>query len=117
MTLGWEEIVMLLVFALLIFGPSRLPEIARQIGRFMGEIKRLSREFEDQVRDVTEPFHDEFRNAADPFRSAAEPFHRELTAALDPEEADIRKAEADAGMSDTGELDEHHSTFLPKHDT
>src|SRR5260370_36658978 len=101
MTIGWEEIVMLMIVALLIFGPNRLPEIARQVGRFMGEIRKLSREFESQVRDVAEPFHSEFRNAA-------EPFHRELSAALDPEEAEIRKAETDAGVTETYELDENH---------
>jgi sec-independent protein translocase protein TatB len=110
MTLGWEEIVMLLVLALLIFGPSRLPEIARQIGRFMGEVRRLSREFEAQVKDVTEPFHEEFR-------TAAEPFHREVNAALDPEEADMRKAEEDAGVAQNYDLDPNHSTFVPKQDT
>jgi sec-independent protein translocase protein TatB len=109
MTVGWEEIVLLMVFALLVFGPKRLPEIARQVGRFMGEIKRMSREFEDQVRDVTEPFQSEFRNAA-------EPFHRELTSALDPEDADMRRAEADAGVAGSYELDENHSTFLSKPD-
>src|ERR1051325_7116385 len=109
MTIGWEEIVRLMVFALLVFGPKRLPEIARQVGRFMGEIKRMSREFEDQVRDVTEPFQTEFRNAADPL-------HRELTAALHPDEAEMRKAEADAGVTESYELDENHSTFLPKQD-
>jgi sec-independent protein translocase protein TatB len=111
MTIGWEEILMLMVFALLIFGPKRLPEIARQVGRFMGEIRRMSHEFEREVRDVTDPFQDEFRKAADPFR-------RELTAALDPEEAEIRRAEADAGVTETYELDENHSTFMPpKRDT
>ena len=110
MTIGWEEIVMLMVFALLIFGPKRLPEIARQVGRFMGEIRRMSREFEEQVRDVTEPFQAEYRNAA-------EPFHRELTAALHPDDEEMRKAEADAGVTQNYELDPDHSTFLPKHDT
>src|SRR5438309_8420618 len=110
MTIGWEEIVMLMVFALIVFGPKRLPEIARQVGRFMGEIRRLSHEFEREVRDVAEPFHEEFRRSADPFR-------RELTAAVDPEEAEIRKAEGDAGVVENYELDEDHSTFLPKHDS
>jgi|SRR5581483_8016449 len=110
MTLGWEEILTLLVLTLLIFGPSRLPEIARQIGRFMGEVRRLSREFEAQVKDVAEPFHEEFRNAA-------EPFHREITAALHPDEVEMQKAEEDAGVAQNYDLDPNHSTFAPKQDT
>src|SRR5437773_3307023 len=99
MTVGWEEIVLLMGFARVVFGPKRLPEIARQVGRFMGEVRRVSREFEREVRDVAEPFHKEFQDAA-------EPFHRELTAAMDPEDAETRRAEADAGVKDNYELDE-----------
>lgn len=109
MTIGWEEILMLMVFALIVFGPKRLPEIARQVGRFVGEIRRLSRDFEREVRDVTEPFHAEVRKAS-------EPFHRELTAAIDPEEAEIRQAEADGGVADADGMDTDRSTFLPRGD-
>lgn len=63
MTLGWQEIMLLMVFALIVFGPKRLPEIGRQIGRFVGEVRRVSRDFQREVRDVTEPIEREIREA------------------------------------------------------
>ena len=39
----------LFVLALLIFGPKKLPEIGRQIGRALNEFKRASNEFKSQI--------------------------------------------------------------------
>ena len=49
MNLGFSEMVFLFILALLIFGPKKLPEIGRQIGRFMNEFKRASNEFKAQI--------------------------------------------------------------------
>jgi TatA/E family protein of Tat protein translocase len=40
--LGWEETVFIFVFALLIFGPKKLPELGRTIGKAMTEFRRAS---------------------------------------------------------------------------
>lgn len=50
MNLGFSEMLFLFVLALLIFGPRKLPEIGRQIGRFMSEFKRASNEFRSQIQ-------------------------------------------------------------------
>jgi len=49
MNLGFSEMVFLFILALLIFGPKQLPEVGRQIGRFMNEFKRASNEFKAQI--------------------------------------------------------------------
>lgn len=49
MNLGFGEMVFLFLLALLIFGPRKLPEIGRQIGRFMNEFRRASNEFKAQI--------------------------------------------------------------------
>ena len=49
MNLGFSEMVFLFILALLIFGPKKLPEVGRQIGRFMNEFKRASNEFRSQI--------------------------------------------------------------------
>ena len=49
MNLGFSEMAFIFVLALIIFGPKKLPEIGRQIGKALGEFKRASNEFKWQL--------------------------------------------------------------------
>lgn len=49
MNLGMSEMIFIFLLALLIFGPKKLPEIARQVGKFMGDFKRAGNEFRSQI--------------------------------------------------------------------
>lgn len=43
------EMIFIFLLALLIFGPRKLPEIAREVGKFMAEFKRAGNEFRHQI--------------------------------------------------------------------
>lgn len=43
---------MILVVALIVLGPERLPEAARQVGRFVGELRRIGAGFQAEMRDA-----------------------------------------------------------------
>ncbi|MBA3912713.1 MAG: TatA/E family twin arginine-targeting protein translocase [Acidobacteriales bacterium] len=49
MNLGMPEMIFIFLVALLIFGPKKLPEIGRQVGRALNEFKRASNEFKAQI--------------------------------------------------------------------
>lgn len=53
-SLGMQEIIILFVLALIIFGPRKLPELGKTLGKGMAEFKRASNElkqtWEDEVR-------------------------------------------------------------------
>lgn len=51
MDFGLSEILFIFVLALLLFGPKRLPEIGRQVGKFLGEFRRAKNEFQSQLQD------------------------------------------------------------------
>src|ERR1700740_131198 len=51
MNLGFSEMVFLFLLALIIFGPKKLPEIGRQIGKALNEFKRASNEFKAQIEN------------------------------------------------------------------
>ena len=51
-SLGGAEILVILVVALLVLGPERLPEAARQVGRVMAEVRRMSSGFQAEIRDA-----------------------------------------------------------------
>ena len=56
--LGMPELIMIMVLALLLFGPKKLPEIGRTVGKALGEFKRasndLKRTIEDEMSQVKE---------------------------------------------------------------
>ncbi len=49
MNLGLPEMTFILVLALVLVGPRKLPEVARQLGKFLAEFKRASNEFKAQL--------------------------------------------------------------------
>ena len=51
-SIGAPEILVILVVALLVLGPNRLPEAARQAGRVLAEMRRISAGFQAEMRDA-----------------------------------------------------------------
>jgi sec-independent protein translocase protein TatB len=45
------EIVFIMLLALILFGPRRMPEIARQVGRFMSDFKNASDALQSQIHE------------------------------------------------------------------
>src|SRR5437588_12118205 len=68
MDLGFSEMLFIFLLALIVLGPRRLPELARQFGRIMGEVKRASNDFQAQVQD--EVRHLELEEAAKRFEKS-----------------------------------------------
>ena len=66
--IGPLELVLILVVALLVFGPDKLPEIGAKLGKGVRELRQLSREISQGVNTLTEPV-DELRK---PFDDAAQ---------------------------------------------
>jgi TatA/E family protein of Tat protein translocase len=53
--LGFPELMVLLVIALIVFGPKKLPEMGRTIGRSLREFRRASAEIRNELRFEDEP--------------------------------------------------------------
>ena len=48
--MGFWEILLIIVVALIIWGPGKIPEIARNFGKFMNAMKKMSFDLTTQVR-------------------------------------------------------------------
>ena len=49
--LGWAELAVLAVVAMLVFGPERLPKVAADAGRLIRELRRMARGVTADLRD------------------------------------------------------------------
>lgn len=51
--IGGTELILIIAIALIIFGPGKLPEVGRALGKTIREFRRSTREIsEDLIRDV-----------------------------------------------------------------
>jgi Tat protein translocase TatB subunit len=52
--IGGEELIVIGLLVLVIFGPSKLPQMARDLGRFVNEARRSVDEFKDELVSANE---------------------------------------------------------------
>ena len=50
-TLGGPELFLILVVALIVFGPRKLPEMGRSLGRMMAEFRKASNDFQRTIEE------------------------------------------------------------------
>jgi sec-independent protein translocase protein TatA len=50
-SIGMPELVIILVIALIIFGPRKLPELGRSLGKSLGEFKKASNELRNTLEE------------------------------------------------------------------
>ena len=53
-TLGGPELLLILVLALIVFGPRKLPEVGSSMGRMLAEFLKASHEFQRTIEDEVE---------------------------------------------------------------
>jgi sec-independent protein translocase protein TatA len=74
-TIGGPELLLIFVIALIVFGPKKLPEIGRSLGKMLVEFKKATSDFQQTVEKEIE---------ADKLRSLIENPHIEETKASTP---------------------------------
>jgi sec-independent protein translocase protein TatB len=52
--IGMTELIVILVVALIVFGPNRLPELARSLGKAMNEFRRASTDLRHTLHEASE---------------------------------------------------------------
>ena len=61
-SLGLPELIVIFVVALIVFGPKRLPEIGRTLGKAMGQFKKATDDFKNTIE--SEVHVEEFKQLA-----------------------------------------------------
>lgn len=72
--LGWTEMVVIVVVAILIIGPKELPAVLRTLGKWVAKARTLAREFQDSVNEaIRESEVEEVREELESVKRAVEP--------------------------------------------
>lgn len=92
--MGPFEILVILVVALLVFGPDKLPQVARQVGGLVRDFRRLTSNLTAEFEAVSQEFSSEFSE----LRAATQ----ELQAELRGVQQDLRGVQGDLQRELTG---------------
>ncbi len=93
-SLGLPEIILIMVVALLVFGPRKMPEIGRSIGRALGEFRRASNDFRRTIED--EVAGEELRDLK---RDLTAPISRDQTGSSQAKRSEQPPTETETGPS------------------
>jgi TatA/E family protein of Tat protein translocase len=101
--MSFSETIFLFFLALIIFGPKKLPEIARQVGKFMNEFRRASNEFKAQIEQEIAHLEVESKPTILPPTPPVEGTTSRTLNAVNVVDAESRPVEAPATLADSTE--------------
>jgi TatA/E family protein of Tat protein translocase len=82
--LGFTEMLLIFVVALLVFGPKKLPELGKSLGKGIREFRKATDElkssWEDQVRDIQAPLNDVKRDIHSIGQGMKDDFYKSIEA-------------------------------------
>ncbi len=86
--IGWSELVVIAVVALIAIGPKELPAVLRTVGQYMGKIRRMASEFQGQFQEaMREAEMADIKKQVDDIADSAKGFSDSFTDPL----ADVKK--------------------------
>jgi sec-independent protein translocase protein TatB len=69
--IGWTKLVLIAVVALIAIGPKELPGVLRNVGHWVGKIRRLAAEFQSQFQEAMREAEMDLKKHADDLNNAA----------------------------------------------
>ncbi|MFZ2630604.1 MAG: Sec-independent protein translocase protein TatB [Desulfosalsimonadaceae bacterium] len=77
--IGMPELIVILVIALIVIGPKKLPDLAKSLGRAINEFKKATREFKESM-----DMDDDIKTLKKPFKEINEDLKGALKAPITP---------------------------------
>jgi TatA/E family protein of Tat protein translocase len=115
--LGFSEILMIFVVALLVFGPKKLPELGKSLGKGIREFKKATDElkssWEDQVKDISAPLSDVKRDIHNMSQDLKTGLYKHLESEH-PDQAAAVTPVAPIAAAETHEASRPAETIVPK---
>jgi sec-independent protein translocase protein TatB len=99
---SFPDSIFLFVLALLLFGPKRLPVLARELGKWVGEFRRASNEFKMQMEDELRLSEQADRNKQIAAMEAAAPVAPAIPAESPARTAGVDEGSVEAQVSEAG---------------
>ena len=110
-----SEIVFLLLIALIILGPEKLPEAVRKFGKTYGEFKKVTSGFQAELKQALDEPMREMRETADAFKKAAS-FDLDADPVVDPPTLPAEPLPGDAAPAGSAAASDEPASIEPAPD-
>ncbi len=107
--IGFPELLLILAIALIVIGPKRLPDVAKALGRGLGEFKRATDEMKQSFNDIPNPKDigkQLLQDEPEQPKGAPSVYPPEHSVELDEAEAAEQEADAQAEIKPEGSRDD-----------
>jgi len=104
--IGMPELIIILVIALIVIGPSKLPDLAKALGKGMAEFKKATQELKESL-DID----DEFKQAKDDITDSITGIGESIKAEMDAPIEESTKAEREAPKAPIEEKEAKYEDF------
>ncbi|HEV2647499.1 MAG TPA: twin-arginine translocase TatA/TatE family subunit [Acidobacteriaceae bacterium] len=109
---GFGDSAFIVILALLLFGPKKLPELARQFGKLMGDFRRASNEFRTQMEEELRISEQAERQKQVAAIEAAAPSNSIAASIPEPEHPHLSKPVDEADSGNEPNSDYEHEPLL-----
>ena len=96
MRIGMSELIVILIVALFVLGPDKLPYYAKKMGQALAHFRKYS---DEATKDIRESVVEPLQEAQKPLREAVEPLN-EINEAVRENVKDVQKSLADIGKEE-----------------
>ena len=113
---GWQEILVVGIVALIVVGPKELPTLLRTVGKYLGVIKRQASEFRAQFDEaMRESELDQLKKDVENIKADAENTLRDVERTVDSEIGSVKRELDDTaqGISGSHHPDAHDANGIP----
>ena len=100
---GGGELVLILLVVLLLFGPNKLPELARSVGKGLRSVRKAQEDLTQQIRDIS-------ADVSGPVTKIKDDIKKDITVSLDPDAVPRSKPEPPAPEKKEPDTDTESST-------
>ncbi|MBW1835498.1 MAG: twin-arginine translocase subunit TatB [Deltaproteobacteria bacterium] len=90
--IGMPELILIMVVALIVIGPKKLPDLAKSLGRALGEFKKATREFKETI---------EFDHGLDDVKKTFNEMNKDITETIDVNSKEKKSDQSEPGVADT----------------
>ena len=109
--LGGGEVLVILLVALIVLGPTKLPPAIRQIGKVVGEVRRIGQGFQQELREAAQPLQETLEESKEALKAADKEFREAAEKPIEEKKDTLKAADKESRETAREPIEEMKETL------